>query len=258
MAVPYVIMLMTEEWRMVAIFTGIPALSLLIIIISIFPESQKWKQGRGHINASCSSSTPWKVYYHKELFLGILLAYANNSIDPCLFYGPSILISAGGDLDTGNWAGLSSALLSFAAILVSVPIIARYSRRSVLLTTFGVVVAGYFVTAFTFAYLPSSSVTTVLIPTFAVLVAAHQCGPGVLFILIVNELFTETSSRGRSIGMTTACMSLFSVAINGTLLSTLATFGNSFSFAMYGLSFLAAWIVFYAELPETKTRVIAG
>ena len=60
--------------------------------------------------------------------------------------------------------------------------------------------------------------------------------------------------RGVTVSVATFFMSAFSVVLNGTLLTTVGTFGASATFGGYGVVYALCWLFLALKLPETSNR----
>ncbi|KAF0689422.1 Aste57867_19128 [Aphanomyces stellatus] len=263
---PYIVMLAVEEWRVALGLGAVPALVVLGLFASnVFGESAPWiawtNTRMTHDTVAHSpAATSWRIT--TELGLGILLAYSNNSIDPTLFYGPEIIAQTLGTFTrrSSNAIGLVLTALSVLSVGAAAVLLGNtYSRRTFYLVCHGIVVACFFVCAVFFVAFPSAmplAVTLATLVAMATLVFFQTCGPGLLFVLIVSELFTDARVRATHMSICTFAMSAFSLAMNGTMLSLFDALGVGATFFVYGLSYAACLVVFYYYLPETSTRTV--
>ncbi|ETV68833.1 hypothetical protein, variant 1 [Aphanomyces astaci] len=251
---PYAMMLLSENWKLTFTLGAVPGLLIGgCFFTGYFPES------RHH--------APHLAEFHKQpdannssshvmlLFLGVLLAYSNNSIDPTLFYGPTIISQfiRSSSRVSANLVGLGLSSLSVLSVAAAAAFLRpTFPRRPLYLVCHGVVVVCFLAASVLFAASSSSAVLAVL----GVMILFQTCGPGLLFVLIVSELFQDPAVRATSMGYCTFAMSAFSLLINGTLLSLFSALGVGGTFAAYGVSYAACWVVFYLYLPETSTRQV--
>ncbi|OQR88182.1 Major Facilitator Superfamily (MFS) [Achlya hypogyna] len=273
---PYVVMLLSESWLLCILLGCVPAVLIASsFLCGLFQESQAWHGWKTDLATTTledrldpndatpltRDETPHSV---RELWIGILLAYSNNSIDASLFYGPQIVSksSASFSRKDSNVVGMCFCLLSvFAVIVAMLFLVRKYSRRHIYLVTHGAVVAAFLVCFVMFEFVPSidtphTAASNVLIAALGLLVVFQTCGPGLLFVLIVSEMFGHGSYRARYMSYCTFAMSAFSLVINGTMLSLFDTIGVGATFGGYGFTYLVCFGVFYKWLPETKTRGI--
>lgn len=200
---------------------------------------------------------------HLELLIGILLAYVNNCVDASLFYGPTIIATAVTDFTRrdANVFGLLCALVAVASVLFAARyLIDRYPRRELYLLCLAVVCVCFVLSGAIFAsyaadgVAASATASTSIMVAFAVLNVFAAVGPSVLFVVILSELFQDSSYRARYMSYCTFAMSLISLLVNGTLLSLFEALGTATTFFAYGLSYVACLAFLWKYLPETKQR----
>ncbi|EQC34830.1 hypothetical protein SDRG_07634 [Saprolegnia diclina VS20] len=276
---PYVVILLSESWLLTMLLGSLPAAAIATSFLTgLFKESQAWRGYKNDLAATsalearldANDATPLtpeslgSPHSVRELWIGILLAYSNNSIDASLFYGPQIVSksSASFSRHDSNLVGMSFCLLSVLAVVVAMVFLVRkYSRRHIYLVTHTVVVVAFLACFVLFEFVPSidtphSAASNVLILALALLVVFQTCGPGLLFVLIVSEMFGHGAVRARYMSYCTFAMSAFSLLINGTMLSLFESIGVGATFGGYGLTYAVCLAVFYKWLPETKARGI--
>lgn len=266
---PYLVLTVAPDWRSCCAVGAIPAILAFCLFVTCFPESHSWlhmKQSprammrirtgmdSSRRNTTTSTKRTRNMTGPPHVLVGIVLAFANNAIDPCLFYGPEIFMAMGNSTQDGIYLGLCSSVLSCVAIMTSIALMPTYSRRAMYMTTLC-----YVLVALPFWGLPQGMGQSLLVVVlFAGLVAVFQCGPGALFLVIVNELFSQSDVRGSLVSVCTFFTSFFSLLINGTMLTLFDTVGAGSTFAAYGGAFFACWLFFWRYLPETKFNTIAS
>ncbi|KDO17212.1 hypothetical protein SPRG_17378 [Saprolegnia parasitica CBS 223.65] len=275
---PYAVILLSESWLLTMLLGCLPAACIATSFLTgLFKESQAWRGYKNDVAATTAlearldadDATPLtpdagSPHSVRELWIGILLAYSNNSIDASLFYGPQIVSksSASFSRHDSNVVGMGFCLLSVLAVVVAmVFLVTKYSRRQIYLVTHTVVVVAFLACFVLFKFVPAidtphSAASNVLILALATLVVFQTCGPGLLFVLIVSEMFGHGAVRARYMSYCTFAMSAFSLLINGTMLSLFEGIGVGATFGGYGLTYAICLVVFYKWLPETKTRGI--
>ncbi|KDO30842.1 hypothetical protein SPRG_04743 [Saprolegnia parasitica CBS 223.65] len=248
---PYVVILLSESWLLTMLLGCLPAACIATSFLTgLFKESQAWRGYKNDLAATTAlearldadDATPLtpdvgSPHSVRELWIGILLAYSNNSIDASLFTGRKLFVVA------------------------MVFLVTKYSRRQIYLVTHTVVVVAFLACFVLFEFVPAidtphSAASNVLILALAMLVVFQTCGPGLLFVLIVSEMFGHGAVRARYMSYCTFAMSAFSLLINGTMLSLFEGIGVGATFGGYGLTYAICLVVFYKWLPETKTRGI--
>uniref|UniRef100_A0AAV1UZT1 Major facilitator superfamily (MFS) profile domain-containing protein n=1 Tax=Peronospora matthiolae TaxID=2874970 RepID=A0AAV1UZT1_9STRA len=208
-------------------------------------------------------SSPPSRNQHLELMIGILLAYVNNCVDASLFYGPEIIARSSPTYShrDANIFGLQCSLVAVTSVLFCGRfVIARFSRRQVYLFCLAVVCSCFMVSAGIFASYSSddfardSAASRCIIITFAVLNVFAAVGPNTLFVVILSELFQDSSYRARYMSYCTFSMSLISLLVNGSMLTLFEAFGKAATFLAYGATYVACLVFVGAYLPETKQR----
>lgn len=291
-AFPYLFMIIvSENWRSCLAFGSLPALYVFYNFHFHFPESVKWLRWKenpqlfdlesaaddddedelttrtsSHSEASASAHPIMSARPrpHLELFIGILLAYVNNCVDASLFYGPEIIAKTVADYTRkdANIFGLICALVAVVSVLFAARfLIDRYPRRQLYLLCLVVVCVCFLLSGAIFAkystdedFANNTVASSSVMATFAVLNIFAAIGPSILFVVILSELFQDSSYRARYMSYCTFAMSLISLLVNGTLLSLLEKFGTAATFFAYGGTYVACLAFFWVYLPETKQR----
>lgn len=280
--------LVSESWRSCLAFGSLPALYVFYCFRFHFPESVKWLRWKENpqqfdlesssvadgdddddelttrsSEVSSQSIDSARPRPHLELFIGILLAYVNNCVDASLFYGPEIIAKAVKDFTRrdANIFGLLCSLVAVASVIFAARfLIDRYPRRELYLLCHAVVCVCFMVSGAIFAnystddFATNASASTSVMVTFAVLNVFAAIGPSVLFVVILSELFQDSSYRARYMSYCTFAMSLISLLVNGTLLTLFEELGTATTFFAYGLTYIACLVFFWKYLPETKQR----
>ncbi|KAF1330929.1 Major facilitator superfamily, partial [Globisporangium splendens] len=200
---------------------------------------------------------------HLELCIGILLAYVNNCVDASLFYGPEIIAKTIPDYTRkdANIFGLLCSLVAVVSVLFAARfLIDKYPRRQLYLLCLAVVCVCFLLSGVIFArystedFAQDAVASTSVMVTFAVLNIFAAIGPSILFVVVLSELFQDSSYRARYMSYCTFAMSLISLLVNGSLLTLFESFGTSATFIGYGVTYVACLAFFWVYLPETKQR----
>lgn len=259
---PYVYMALDQNWRRCLACGSLPAVYILISFAHVFPESVHWS--RIAEVPSTRGSDSLTLTAASELVVGILLAYVNNCIDAPLFYGPQIVASAlpSYTRQDANIFGLVSSLIGILAVLVAgYSLVNQYPRRQLYLICLFLVVCCFLVLSVIFAVYSNpvnlvqhQVAIIILLVTFVMLNVVSIVGPGILFVVILSELFHQTPKRATYTSWCTFAMSFFSLVINGTLLTLFDLLGVSITLAGYGCTYALCFAVFYKCLPDSKNR----
>lgn len=131
------------------------------------------------------------------LTLAVLLSAGNQltGINAVIFYAPSIFISAGFEklalvltiAVVGTWNLLS--------VLLTMPLIHRFPRRTLMLVASAVMTAGFAVLAFATYFTPASRAVPSIVGILLV-VLGFELGPGPLFFVMARS--AEEMNRGRT------------------------------------------------------------
>ncbi|KAF4040142.1 Sugar (and other) transporter [Phytophthora infestans] len=232
------------------------------VVLSVaIKRSRNGNYQRPSEQASTTPSSP--PNRHLELLIGILLAYVNNCVDASLFYGPEIIAKTSSSYSRrdANIFGLLCSLVAVVSVIFAGRfVIARFSRRQVYLLCLAIVCICFVISGAIFArystddFAHSSTASTSIMITFAVLNMFAAVGPSILFVVILSELFQDNSYRARYMSYCTFTMSLISLLVNGSMLTLFETLGTAATFFAYGGTYMACLVFFWAYLPETKQR----
>lgn len=291
-AFPYLFMiLVNENWRSCLAFGSLPALYVFYNFHFHFPESIKWLRWKENplehdleggndddddeIKTRSSSHSESSNHHHHqsimsarprpylELFIGILLAYVNNCVDASLFYGPEIIAKTITNYSRkdANIFGLLCSLVAVVAVLFAARfLIDKYPRRQLYLLCLSIVCICFLLSGVIFAkystedFANNAAASSSVMATFAVLNIFAAIGPSILFVVILSELFQDSSYRAKYMSYCTFAMSLISLLVNGSLLTLFEKFGTSTTFFGYGATYVACLAFFWVYLPETKQR----
>ncbi|KAJ0394142.1 hypothetical protein ATCC90586_011435 [Pythium insidiosum] len=239
-AFPYLFMILVDEnWRSCLAFGSLPALFVLYNLSFHFPESIRWLRWKQDPDGFDLESAENEPKPHLELLIGVLLAYVNNCVDASLFYGPVIISNAIPHFSRkdANIFGLACSLLAaFSVLFAARFLINSLPRRQLYLlclvvVTLTFVISGIIFAKYStddFAHDPIASGSVII--TFAIMNIFAAIGPSILFVVILSELFTDSSYRARYMSYCTFSMSLISLLVNGSLLTLFETFGTAMTF----------------------------
>lgn len=279
--------LIAEKWRMCLALGALPALYVLYAFKTSFPESIKWLRWKENpnvvvdIEGGSAPRPPSSPKYRQndrdepvidddshprprlELAIGLLLAYVNNCVDASLFYGPEIIAKTQADFTRrdANIFGLLCSLVAILSVLFAERfLIDKYARRSLYLLCLSVVCICFLLSGIIFArystadFASNPVASSSIMATFAVLNIFAAIGPNTLFVVILSELFQDSSYRATYMSYCTFTMSLVSLLVNGSLLSLFEALGTASTFIAYGATYVACGVFFAFHLPETKQR----
>ncbi|GBG32236.1 Facilitated glucose transporter-like [Hondaea fermentalgiana] len=201
-------------------------------------------------DAAPTSSYEGQFGFYGRCALAVVLAFTNNASDAIIFYGPQIIQDAGMGSEDSLVTALIISAANIPAMILVLVVIERFPRRMMLLWGLLVIVVAYVVVGLTFlSKLHNAHV--LVVGGLLTIMMAYQVGPGTLFLVVLPELFVqEHRAKGMAIGASS--MSFFSIVCNGTMLSTIKTFGPGATFLFYSSLYVICLAILVRYLPESK------
>jgi SP family galactose:H+ symporter-like MFS transporter len=195
----------------------------------------------------------------RSLIIGIGLAIFQQitGINTVIYYAPVIVQSAG--ISSASGAILATAGIGFVNVLMTLlamRLIDRSGRKPLLLTG----IAGMAVTLGLLGLVFRLSSHTGAMAWLAVLsmmayVACFAISLGPIFWLLISEIY-PLRIRNSAEGIAATFNWGSNLLITLTFLTLVEQLGPSWTFWLYGLSAVAAWIFSYYIVPETKGRTL--
>ena len=277
----------SKEWRYMFGLAAIPSIGL-VIGMWILPDSPRWlvskskvqqakqvlqrvrtdsdvtpeitdiqksmeKQGEGGIRGLFQHSLKMPLI----VGLGLAIFQQITGINTVIYYSPTIfkfagINGAGPAILTG--AGLTGLMWCFHVLAIF--LIDRVGRRPLLLTGVAGQVIGLAIlgAAFQFPQLASFK-SYVAIGGLSIYVACFAFGLGPIFWLLISEIY-PLKVRGAAMSAVTVTNWAMNLIVAVTFLSLVSFIGHSFTFWLYGLIAIGAWIFFYKFVPETKGKTL--
>lgn len=275
-----------RAWRWMFGVAAIPALILVIGLIFV-PESPRWLMSRGlaerareilkRIRQSSSVDAEiseieqslgkqeggWREILSSSvrpaLIVGIGLAIFQQftGINTVIYYAPTIFQFAG--FPSASAAILATAgvgVVNVALTIVALRQLDRAGRRPLLL--YGLIGMILSLAILGFAFLSpslSSVIAWVAVISLAVYVACFAIGLGPVFWLMISEIY-PLRVRGQAMAVATVANWGANLLVALTFLSLLHSLGRSWTFWLYGIIGVLAWIFVYKLVPETKGRTL--
>jgi sugar porter (SP) family MFS transporter len=276
------------NWRWMLGLAVVPGAALGLGML-VLPESPRWNAQRGNVQKARSVlvkvrgtenvdaelreieatltqahehgriSDLWLPEVRLAMAIGIGLAIFQQvtGINTVIYYAPKIIQAAG--ISSASGAILATAgigLVNVVMTVVSMWLIDRVGRRPLLLTGIAGMVAALGVLGYAF-YSPvhGHSFATVAVVTLMCYVAMFAISLGPIFWLLIAEIYPlkiRGSAEGVAAGTNWAANFLVSV----TFLTLVETIGASWSFWLYAVLAVGAWIFSFALVPETKGRTL--
>jgi MFS transporter, SP family, galactose:H+ symporter len=195
----------------------------------------------------------------RSLVIGIGLAIFQQitGINTVIYYAPVIIQSAG--ISSASGAILATAgigLVNVLMTIVAMRLIDRSGRKPLLL----VGIAGMAITlgflGFVFR-MPSHTAALAWLAVISMMayVASFAISLGPIFWLLISEIY-PLKIRNSAEGLAATFNWGSNLLITLTFLTLVEQLGPSWTFWLYGLSAVAAWIFSYYIVPETKGRTL--
>jgi SP family galactose:H+ symporter-like MFS transporter len=276
-----------KEWRYMFGLAAIPSIGL-VIGMWILPDSPRWliskskvkqakqvlqrvrtdanvmpeiteiqesmkKQGKGGFKGlfKCSLRMPLIVG------LGLAIFQQITGINTVIYYSPTIFkfagISATGPAILAG-AGLTGLMWCFHVLAIF--LLDRVGRRPLLLTGVAGQVIGLAILGAAFQFPQLSSLKSyIAIGGLSIYVACFAFGLGPIFWLLISEIY-PLKIRGAAMSVVTVTNWALNLIVAVTFLSLVSFLGHAFTFWVYGLIAIGAWIFFYKLVPETKGKTL--
>ncbi len=193
------------------------------------------------------------------LIIGIGLAVFQQvtGINTVIYYAPHIIQAAG--IPSASGAILATAGIGVVNVImtaVSMLLIERVGRRPLLLT--GIIGMAISLGVLGLAFRLSTQSTTlawVAVITLMAYVASFAISLGPIFWLLIAEIY-PLRIRGLASGTAATSNWASNLLVSLTFLSLVQMLGPSWTFWLYGVMAIAAWIFSYYLVPETKGRTL--
>ena len=189
--------------------------------------------------------------------IGLAVFQQVTGINTVIYYAPLIIQSAG--ISSASGAILATAgigLVNVLMTIVSMRLVDRAGRKPLLLTG----IAGMVVTLGILGLVFRAPSHTPALAWLAVIslmayVASFAISLGPIFWLLISEIY-PLKIRNSAEGMAATFNWGSNMVIAVTFLTLVERVGPSWTFWLYGLSGVAAWIFSYYVVPETKGRTL--
>ncbi|MHB8413506.1 MAG: MFS transporter [Candidatus Acidiferrales bacterium] len=189
--------------------------------------------------------------------IGLAIFQQFTGINTVIYYAPTIFQFAG--LHSASAAILATVgvgIVNVALTIVALRVIDRAGRRPLLL--YGLVGMILSLALLGFAFLSStlsSMVAWIAVISLGLYVACFAIGLGPVFWLMIAEIY-PLKIRGRAMGVATVANWGSNLIVALTFLSLLHVLGRPWTFWLYGIVGIVAWIFVYRLVPETKGRTL--
>lgn len=201
-------------------------------------------------------STLLESWARPALIVGVGLAIFQQitGINTVLYYAPTILGSIGLGTLTAILATVGIGIVNVVLTIVAVWQVDRLGRRPLLLISVGgmTVMLGVMGAIFHFTAL-SGTVAWIAVASLGLYVAFFAVGLGPIFWLMIAEIY-PLQVRGVGEGTASVANWAANLLVTLTFLSLVHTIGRGFTFWLYGVVSVFAFIFIYKFVPETKGR----
>ncbi len=274
-----------EHWRWMFGLAAIPAV-ILGLAMSWLPESPRWLVKSGDVESATrilrrihrpdevageldlilsqrqDPQGAWTQVlapqFRTALTIGIGLAIFQQitGINTIIYYAPTIFQLAG--FDSAAQSILATAGVGAVNVLmtiVSLRLLDRVGRRPLLLTGIAGMTASLIVLGWLFRGSDFTSAGWLAVASVMVYVASFAISLGPIFWLLISEIYPL---QVRSVGMSIATMSnwAFNLLVALTFLILLNSLGPAYTFWLYALLSVGAFLFSYRFVPETKGRAL--
>lgn len=276
------------NWRIMLGLAALPALLLIPALLRL-PETARWlvmhgrdEQARASlkrtdpdadidaeladIRASIQGEAGGRIremlrkpYLRATIFVvGLGFFIQITGINATVAYGPKIFQAMG--VDTATESILMSTLvqcIALIAVLASMTVVDRWGRRPILLTGIAIMIVSQVLMVITFATQQGDAFTTAQIALgflgLAGINIGFVFGFGALVWVYSSESFP---ARLRGYGSSAMLGSdlLANIIIAQFFLTVMSTIGGAWSFAIFAILAVLAWIFVWRLAPETKGR----
>ncbi len=276
-----------KEWRYMFGLAAIPSIGL-VIGMWVLPDSPRWlvskskvkeatlvlqrvrtgsdvtpeitdiqksmeKQGKGGLKGLFQHSLKMPLI----VGLGLAIFQQITGINTVIYYSPTIFKFAGiNGAGPAILAGAGLTGLMWCFHVLAIFLIDRAGRRPLLLTGVAGQVIGLAILGATFQFPQLANFKSyVAIGGLSIYVACFAFGLGPIFWLLISEIY-PLKVRGAAMSTVTVTNWAMNLIVALTFLSLVSVLGQAFTFWLYGLIAIGAWIFFYKFVPETKGKTL--
>jgi sugar porter (SP) family MFS transporter len=276
----------SQAWRWMFAMAVIPAVAFGVELLFI-PNSPRWLAGRGRTDQARAVlkriRAPEQVegelnqiqqsvgqqkgnwsellspFLRPAMIVGVGLAIAQQitGINTVIYYAPTIFKFAG--LSSASVAILASVgvgVVNVVFTLVAMQLIDRVGRRPLLLASLAGMALGLTVLGLAFS-LPqlSGSLGWIAVASLMVYVGSFAVGLGPVFWLILSEIY-PLRIRGRAMSVGTVANWSANLIVALSFLTLTQVLGKAFTFWLYGVVTIGAWLFAFFLVPETKGKTL--
>jgi sugar porter (SP) family MFS transporter len=189
--------------------------------------------------------------------IGLAIFQQVTGINTVIYYAPTIVLAAG--IPSASGAILATAVIGLTNVIMTIVamwLIDRVGRRPLLLVGIAgmAVCLGILGAAFRMQA-ETSTVAWVAVMTLMAYVAFFAISLGPIFWLLIAEIY-PLQIRGLAEGTAAGSNWIFNLVVSITFLSLVQAMGPSWTFWLYGVLSIAAFVFSYYMVPETRGRTL--
>jgi SP family galactose:H+ symporter-like MFS transporter len=191
------------------------------------------------------------------LIVGIGLAVFQQitGINTVIYYAPTIFEFAG--FKTAGFSILATVgvgLVNVAFTVLAIRLMDRVGRRPLLLIGVAGQIVGLLLLGFAFQlHQLSHLIAYIAVGSLAIYVGSFAVGLGPVFWLMISEIY-PLKVRGAAMSIATVANWGLNLVVALTFLSLVQVLGRPWSFWLYAILGIGAWVFIYLLVPETKGR----
>lgn len=186
--------------------------------------------------------------------VGLAIIQQITGINTVIYFAPSILEATGFGASASILGTVGVGVVNVGMTIVAIMLIDRVGRRPLLLVgLIGMILSLGMLGLVNLLPSLSGVVGYAALACVTMYVASFAVSLGPIVWLMISEIY-PLKVRGSAMSVATIALWLTNVVVAVTFLSMLQLLGNTFTFWMYALIGIAAWIFIYFLVPETKER----
>lgn len=238
------------DWKMMFFLAVIPAAIQMLGFIS-FPESPKWPPPKQE------SKTLFASRYSFLILIGFILSAFQQftGINAVVYFTPKIFSEAGfADPKDAIFATFLVGIMNVIATLMTVFLIDRYGRRKLLLISQFGVIATLLLLILSFAT-DWEIVDMMAVGGVILYIFSYSFGLGPIVWVLISEIY-PVSVRAKALAFCTFVSWLTNYLVVLSFPSFLSFLGASWSFGIYAILTLLAYLFCLRLIPETKGKTL--